>query len=81
MLMMPSSPEATMIDNLLAINAMGDLSMNFQSLLSDIAVLFGTNSYDVWTEYRDTRKFRHLHNILFETENHGNHLNLNTSLK
>jgi ankyrin repeat protein len=69
-----------MLDNILCGNAMGDYSLeNKDSAVIDVAVLFGSNSRELWTKYMASRGFTEVHRILLR--NHDNDSSLWDSLR
>ncbi|KAK1767901.1 ankyrin repeat-containing domain protein [Phialemonium atrogriseum] len=57
-----NTPMETMIDALLAESAMR--GQHFYSALREVGQLFGKAFVDLWREYRDTRGFTELHEVL-----------------
>ncbi|KAF2691381.1 hypothetical protein K458DRAFT_72 [Lentithecium fluviatile CBS 122367] len=74
-----NTPEMTILDNILCGTAMGDPSLNRDSTITDIAVLFGLGSRDLWTEYMASRGFTEVHRILLRS--HDNDFSLRDSLR
>ena len=79
MLSFHSTPLETMLDDLLMLSAMGQVSEEgWNGELVKIGLLFGDNSRDLWEEYMQSRRFSPAHHALLGRDQ--SHANLSDAL-